>query len=421
MGVVASMQRTAELVLLVAVVLFASACDEPGGACPPGDGLGSWSATTREGSPVHRHHHATVYERTTDRVIIWGGAGDTAELADGAIYNPRDDTWEALPTEGAPSARTQFAHAFTGRYLVIFGGMRRVTSEEERPGEILGDGAILDVTTLTWSPLPVEGIPPPRYRAAATAVGARVFVVGGLDADGVRGDAHVLDLGAVPPAWRGLRGAPPLTTSDDPLPYAAEPLFLSHNDVALVAISGVGTGGPTMRAAVYPLGAGIEVGGPWSVDDSPQAPPARSGAVMVTVGGGRFMVYGGHAPHLEAGDDARQYIDDGALLTVTPGSNAMTWEQVTGVDGVSVPRAYAGGVWTGDGLMVVGGRDPGHCGGGVFWDYNSRQWTRLTYANGPRAGRFPGVAWTGVGLVVFGGMRPLTQSTLGPVGGVWRP
>jgi hypothetical protein len=393
------------------MVTLLAACDpEVPASCPPGDGLGAWSPLPTRLAPGHRHHH--VMTNSAGRVLVWGGQGDLGPLSDGALYDVVSETWSPLPDLGAPSPRWQFAWAFSGRFLVVWGGLGGLDGDAPR-----GDGAVLDTFTGTWTTLPAEGAPSPRYRAAAAMSGQEFFVVGGLDQQGPVHDGHRLDLAATPPTWTAMTGVFPLLTEDDLGPRGGRAVHLWATADRLLAVSGLGDGGPTVRAASYPFPAG-----PWLADDASGAPPARRGSAAVWRGS-QVILYGGHLCDREPGLDRTAYLDGGGIYTLAgyPLPHPNGWEPLAGVGDVSLPRSLHAAAWTGNGVLVAGGVDPGLCGGAVFLDWTSRQWLRLSYANSPPVAAFPGVAWLGESLVVWGGHRPPAQAPLGPAGNIWRP
>jgi hypothetical protein len=382
--------------------------------------------------PVARYRHAMAWADAVGKVVIWGGSGEAGPLSDGALYQPLEDVWSPIPAENAPSRRTEFGWALAGRYLVVFGGRSSGNVLAAQADEVLGDGGLYDLQSNRWQQLPSEGAPSPRYRlaAAASVDGRRVYFVGGLNADGPLTDAYVLDASVSPPQWASLPGSVPLLISTDPRPFMGEPLAAFATPQGLVAFSGLGDGGKSVRAASYAFPSG-----PWQLDVASLAPPARMGASVVLTGGFSVVIYGGHDPQLEPGEDRNRYLDDLAIFTppFTGEAHANRWLPMAGVGSENVPRAFHGSAWTGSGIVVAGGLDPGHCGGAVLWDQDTQAWRRLSFEGSPRLGRMPGLLWvprvardedTGEdipGLVVFGSHRPASLSQLDGPAARWSP
>jgi hypothetical protein len=426
--------------------------DDPALECPAGDGLGQWAATAGTDAPSHRYHHALI--PVADGFLAWGGASPDGARGDGARYVASEDRWITLPAAGAPSARSEFAWAVTQdsaghTLLVIFGGQDTGPTAPQESDDILGDGAVLDLDTASWIPLPSTGAPPPRYRAstAVNSTNHRVYLVGGLSHAGPLQDAYELDVTVAGYRWTPVPGALPLAVETDPRPFMASPMFLTLVPTPwsaaglLVAVSGTGALGnptPQARAASFLL-----PNGPWLMDDGFSAPPSRAGSTTVWApSAGVALLYGGHNPQSDPGQDASSYVDD--LFSYVPplpdtsdptnparwaeGSNSWKRTCTTGTDGtcgvggVSVPRAFHASVWTGDGMLVVGGIDPGSCGGGSFFEWSTLTWRRLTFAGTPPRMRLPGVTFsTQLGVMAFGGHRPssLSQQPVAP--SIWTP
>ena len=56
-------------------------------------------------------------------MIVWGGYYDSSGyFNDGGRYNPMANTWTALPTTGAPAARSYHTAVWTGSEMIVWGG-----------------------------------------------------------------------------------------------------------------------------------------------------------------------------------------------------------------------------------------------------------------------------------------------------------
>ena len=73
---------------------------------------------------------------TSRDLLVWGGF-DTAPQADGALYNPADNTWTRVPA-GPLAPRQGQAMVWTGQQLLLWGG--------QGAGGKLADGAVLTLT-----------------------------------------------------------------------------------------------------------------------------------------------------------------------------------------------------------------------------------------------------------------------------------
>jgi N-acetylneuraminic acid mutarotase len=68
----------------------------------------------------------------------------------GWLYDPDTDSWTAVATEGAPSARMNHAAVCIGGKVVIFGGQSNKNVSSTPPATLLGDGGIYDPATDSW-------------------------------------------------------------------------------------------------------------------------------------------------------------------------------------------------------------------------------------------------------------------------------
>ncbi len=138
----------------------------------------AWTALPSAGLPEPRRFGTAVWTGT--EMIVWGGLGDSVELATGGRLacdaNGLPTSWTAMSTVGAPSARTGHSAVWTGSKLIIWGG--------QSGGANLGDGAIYDPATDTWTALPATGAPSARSYHVAVWSGSEMLVFSGEDASG---------------------------------------------------------------------------------------------------------------------------------------------------------------------------------------------------------------------------------------------
>src|SRR5262249_25544458 len=83
-----------------------------------------------------RKNHSDLWTGT--EMLIWGGdifGGCTSTLRTGARYNPSTDSWTAVSTVNAPSARSLHSAVWTGQRMIIWGGYPGGCKE---PGPITG-------------------------------------------------------------------------------------------------------------------------------------------------------------------------------------------------------------------------------------------------------------------------------------------
>jgi N-acetylneuraminic acid mutarotase len=133
-----------------------------------------WTPLAAAGAPSAREGHTAVW--TGANLIVWGGkyvaaSGATTYLSDGARYDPALDAWTALPTSGAPSARSGHTAVWAGSKMVVWGG--------QDASAVLQTGAAYDPATNAWEPLPTTNAPVARRAHSAVSTGAEMIVWGG--------------------------------------------------------------------------------------------------------------------------------------------------------------------------------------------------------------------------------------------------
>lgn len=172
----------------------------------------SWRALSATRAPSPRSQFATVW--TGSEMIIWGGIADgPITLNTGARYNPATDTWTTLTTNGAPASRQSPAAVWTGTEMLIWGGGEWNGNEF---GHSFYDGARYNPATDQWRAITTNGAPRPRTSPAYVWTGRELLVWGGLDwgARTARGNAPTVGTGGrYDPAtdtWR------PLSTTNAP-------------------------------------------------------------------------------------------------------------------------------------------------------------------------------------------------------------
>ena len=132
--------------------------------------------------PENRNQPAAVYDSEGDRMILFGGKGNSNNLLNDTWILDLGGTmtWAELQPHGTPPPG-RWGHMAVydpiGRRMVIFGGMVSVSSDSLP----LGDVWQLSLIDTTWSELTPDGTPP-APRGVGTAVydpGARRMIVFG--------------------------------------------------------------------------------------------------------------------------------------------------------------------------------------------------------------------------------------------------
>jgi N-acetylneuraminic acid mutarotase len=142
-------------------------------------------------------------------MIAWGGTGsDLADRSDGAAYDPEKDSWSPISADGAPSARYEAVSAWTGKKLLIWGGIHATKVGTSFATEYLRDGASYDPVTDSWAPINATGAPSGRWPYATAWTGSEFVVWGGFPHDN---GMLVNDGAAYNPdtdTWRAIAPAP---------------------------------------------------------------------------------------------------------------------------------------------------------------------------------------------------------------------
>jgi N-acetylneuraminic acid mutarotase len=130
---------------------------------------------TTVNAPTARADATAVWTGT--EMIVWGGqfvsGGVTNYLDTGARYNPAVNTWQALPTNGAPTARFDHTAVWSGGEMIVWGG-------ETQTGKT-SSGARYQPAANQWIPLATTGAPSNRSQHTAAWAGTQMIVWGGFD------------------------------------------------------------------------------------------------------------------------------------------------------------------------------------------------------------------------------------------------
>ncbi|TSC33780.1 kelch repeat-containing protein [Corallococcus sp. Z5C101001] len=355
----------------------------------PAQQQGSWTPLP-SGSPLSaRLEVASVFDG--QNVLLWGGRGSCPPdgvCGDGARFNMAEKTWTPLSAQGALSARTQHSAVWTGKKMIVWGGLGC-----GGPQSPCGDGALYDPATNTWSPLKSNYAPSPRGGHKAAWTGEVMLVWGGQD-----------------PQQRRIFG-------DGAIYYEKEALWTTMNfvqapvgrrDHTAVWMDNVlhiwgGNGGSPYDVA---LADGATYGpffDKWAVLPTEGAPTGRWSHTAVWTGE-RMIIWGG----IGCGDAQQNppiYCDKGAAFDPVYGK----WSPVS-TKGAPSPRIGHSAVWTGSKMVIWGGTSPncgsggGVCSDGAAYDPVTDTWAPLRTEGAPSARSGHVGLWTGNALFIWGGM-----------------
>jgi len=128
----------------------------------------TWTPTSAIDAPGERSQHTAVW--TGREMIVFGGLNASNNpVGNGGRYNPVTNTWRDLAPQDAPSARAGHSAVWTGRYMLIWGGFRTAAYAT--------DGARYDPVTDEWTAIAAGG-PERRYLVSAWT-GSRWILYGG--------------------------------------------------------------------------------------------------------------------------------------------------------------------------------------------------------------------------------------------------
>ncbi|HMN67681.1 MAG TPA: kelch repeat-containing protein [Bdellovibrionales bacterium] len=108
-----------------------------------------WGGRDPVGPTVHndgaRFATTAVWDEGTD-MIVWGGldSSGSAKLNTGAKYNVGTNTWNAVTTTSAPTARDGHAAVFCDGKMVIWGGT-------DTTSVAVNTGGLYDISLGTWT------------------------------------------------------------------------------------------------------------------------------------------------------------------------------------------------------------------------------------------------------------------------------
>jgi hypothetical protein len=110
---------------------------------------------------------------------VWGGYDALNALADGAMYDPSNDTWTPISLTNGPHSRLVHQAAWTGTKMIIWGGMNPSARSQ------YNTGALYDPSNDTWSSITTIDAPSGRSWGPSSAwVGDSFIVWGGFTDSG---------------------------------------------------------------------------------------------------------------------------------------------------------------------------------------------------------------------------------------------
>jgi N-acetylneuraminic acid mutarotase len=118
----------------------------------------SWSPMATAGAPAGRKNLGGFVWTGTE-MLVWGGSGETGQLATGGRYDPATNSWAAISNSNAPAARFGHVAVWTGAEMIVWGGMNFSTNV------YYDTGGRYHPATDTWSATSVLDAPLPARSA----------------------------------------------------------------------------------------------------------------------------------------------------------------------------------------------------------------------------------------------------------------
>jgi len=165
----------------------------------------SWAAVPTTGAPSARAYHTAVW--TGSEMIVWGGYNGSSALGSGGRYNPVGNSWTTLPTSGAPGARDLHTAVWTGSDMIVWGGWNG--------SSYLNSGGRYNPAGNSWTALPTSGAPTARYYHTAVWTGGEMIVWGGYNG------SYFQDGGRYNPAANSWTAVPSTSAPDARYEHAA--------------------------------------------------------------------------------------------------------------------------------------------------------------------------------------------------------
>jgi large repetitive protein len=136
------------------------------------------------------------------KLYVVGGKTSGGPHSTVYVYDPTTNAWATAASLPGPAVENPAVVAHNGK-LYAFGGSTSPFSGA------MANAAVFDPSTGSWTPLPPMAVA--RGGAAAKMVDGKIYVVGGMDADG----ASLASVEVFDPATSGWTSAPPMTTRRD--------------------------------------------------------------------------------------------------------------------------------------------------------------------------------------------------------------
>ena len=324
-----------------------------------------WLNLTTTDAPIHRYNHSAVWDG--ERMIIWGGAFGNSRYNTGGRYDPDTDSWQATSVNNAPAGRIRHSAIWSGNEMVIWGG---------HDPDLFSDGGRYNPITDSWTAVSQSNVPVARYYHTTVWTGSQMIIWGGTG-EGSHNTGGRYD--PVSNSWQAT------ATTDAPRGRSYHSMVWTGTEMIIWGGENVpylGDGGRYRPATDS-----------WSMVTMSNAPLARSDHSGVW--SGTEMIIWGGKNFAQAGPTS--FNDGGRYQPFTD-----SW-QPTATTQAPVARYDHTAVWSGDEMIIWGGRGPDYEDTGGRYDPLSNSWTATSLVNAPDGRRRHTAVWTGSEMIVWGG------------------
>jgi N-acetylneuraminic acid mutarotase len=325
----------------------------------------TWTAISTVNAPSARSFHTAVW--TGSEMIVWGGRDGFNVLNTGGRYNPATDSWTATHTPNGLDGRYYHTAVWTGSEMIIWGGL-------DGNINVGNTGERYNPNTDSWAAI-AAGPLEPRYLHTAIWVGSEMIVWGGYGLGG-------------PPYRDGARYSPsssswtPTSLSNAPSPrYAHTAVWTGSEMIVWGGNIADGTGGRYNPSTDS-----------WTATSTTNAPTVSNHTTVWT--GSEMIVWGGfNYPNVV--NTGGQY---------DPGTDSWT---ATTTNNAPHARWFHTAVWTDREMIVWGGCFGNPCSDfvdtGGRYDPGTDSWTATSTTNAPSARAYHTAVWIGSEMIVWGG------------------
>ncbi len=340
----------------------------------------SWSAISTTNAPSARSGHTAVW--TGSKMLIWGGYDMSGPLNTGGVYDPVNNSWSGITTTNAPAARGDHTAVWTGSKMLVWGGSNSVSH--------LNTGGVYDLATDSWTTISTTNAPTARQNHGAVWTGSKMLIWGGNENAGSFNTG-----GAYDPAtnsWSAINttNAPTERTNHTVVWTGFKMLVWGGKDSAINLNTG-GVYDPTTNS--------------WSAMTTTNAPTARQFARAVWTGS-KMLVWGGSSTNNSG------FFNTGGVYD--PATNS--WSDIITANAPTAKRHHTA-VWTGFKMLIWGGFDGSSLNTGGGYDPETHNWSAITTTNAPTGRSSHTAVWTESRMLIWGGYDANYLNT----GGVYDP